>query len=300
METQTQRQLFLMGFPPMEEALGFLSTKTQPRMELARAAELWRRANDLIHQNLNVDAGCCERVEVLALPAELRESAATLESSEMFRKSFAIVPARIMMVELAPLAIFQKTINLTYVGQLEARLAADMTPAQLFEACLAPRDPPRVACAWPAMDAIQLSSCSNDLRFLEAMPLNDDLIGRLPLGGRAVSAIALVMGFGSNFINAVRVGNRLVLNNGSHRAYALLKLGYTRVPCVVQEVTRSEELPIVLGNVPQPVLQQLLTSPRPPMVRDLLNEALTTIISMPLEKRVVTVQWKAQAMDSPS
>jgi len=74
------------------------------------------------------------------------------------------------------------------------------------------------------MDAIQLSSCSNDLRFLEAMPLNDDLIGRLPLGGRAVSAIALVMGFGSNFINAVRVGNRLVLNNGSHRAYALLKL----------------------------------------------------------------------------
>jgi len=36
------------------------------------------------------------------------------------------------------------------------------------------------------------------------------------------------------------------------------------------------------------------------MVRDLLNEALTTIISMPLEKRVVTVQWKAQAMDSPS
>jgi len=300
METRTQRRLFLMGFPPMEEALGFLSTKTQPRMELARAAELWRRANDLIRQKWQADVGACERVESTDLPLELRERAATLESSELFRKSFAVVPARIMMVELAPLAIFQKTINLTYIGQLETQLARDMTPVQLFDACLAPRDVPEAACAWPTMDAIQLSSCSNDLRFLEAIPLKDELMTNLPLGGRAVAAIALVMGFGPNFLNAIRMGNRLVLSNGSHRAYALLKLGYTKVPCVVQEVTRQEELPIVLGNVPQPLLQQLLTSPRPPMLRDLLNEELTCVISTPLEKRVVTVHWQVQAMDSPS
>ncbi len=300
METRTQRRLFLMGFPPMEEALGFLSTKTQPRMELAQAAEIWRRANDRIRQNWQEDVGACERVESTDLPSELRERAKALESSELFRKSFAVVPARIMMVELAPLTIFQKMINLTYIGQLEAQLARDMTPVQLFDACLAPRDVPEVACAWPTLDALQLSSCSNDLRFLEAIPLKDDLMTKLPLGGRAVAAIALLMGFGSNLINAVRVGNRLVLSNGSHRAYALLRLGYARVPCVVQEVTRPEELPIVLGNVAQPLLQQLLANPRPPMLRDLLNEALTCVISTPLEKRVVTVHWQVQAMDSPS
>jgi len=300
MDAQTQRRLFLMGFPPMEEALGFLSTKTQPRMEMARAADLWRRANDLVRQNWQADSGACERVEVTDLPPELLEKATALESSELFGKSFAVVPARIKMVELAPLAIFQKTVNLTYTGQLEAQLSRDMTPAQLFDACLALRDPPGVACAWPALDAIQLSSCSSDLRFLEAIPLKDDLIAQLSVGGRAAAVVALVMGFGPNLITAIRVGNRLVLSNGSHRAYALLKLGYTKVPCVVQEVTRQEELPIVLGNVPQPLLQQLLSNPRPPMLRDLLNETLTCIISTPVEKRVVTVHWQVQNMDSPS
>lgn len=300
METQTQRQLFLMGFPPMEEALAFLTTKTQPRIDMRQAAELWRRANDRIRQTWQAESGASDRVEVEELSVELRDRAVELESSELFQKSFGVVPARIMMVELAPLAIFQKTINLNHVGHLEARLPGDMAPAQLFDACFARPDPPGVATAWPAQDVIQLSSLSNDLRFLEAIPLADDLIARLPLGGRAVTAIALVMGFGSNFINAVRVDNRLVLNNGSHRAYTLLKLGYRKVPCVVQQVTRQEELPLVLGQLPQPWLQQLLGSLRPPMLRDLLNEELTSVISMPVQKRIVTLQWKAQAIDSPA
>ena len=173
------------------------------------------------------------------------------------------------------------------------------TPTQLFDACLAARDQPDVATAWQSQNVIQLSSPSSDLRFLEAMALGDDLVAKLALGGRAVTAIALVMGFGSNLINAVRVNNRLVLNNGSHRAYALLKLGYTKVPCVVQQVTRQEELPLVLGQLPQQWLPQLLASPRPPMLRDLLNDDLTTVISMPAQKRVVTLQWATQAIDSP-
>ena len=299
MKTPTQRQLFLLGFPPMEEAIGFLTTKIQPRMDLREAAESWRRANDRIQETLQDDVGACDRVEVEELPAELRDRAAPLESSELFKKSFSVVPARIMMVELAPLAIFQKTINLNHVDQLDSAFLPDMTPTQLFDACLAARDQPDVATAWQSQNVIQLSSPSSDLRFLEAMALGDDLVAKLALGGRAVTAIALVMGFGSNLINAVRVNNRLVLNNGSHRAYALLKLGYTKVPCVVQQVTRQEELPLVLGQLPQQWLPQLLASPRPPMLRDLLNDDLTTVISMPAQKRVVTLQWATQAIDSP-
>src|SRR6266446_2642239 len=103
MDGKTQNQLFLLGFPPMEEALGFLTTKTQPRMEVRTAAALWRAANDRIQQSLPTDAGACNRVAVEELPADLKAPAAALESTPLFQKSFAAVPARVMMVELAPL-----------------------------------------------------------------------------------------------------------------------------------------------------------------------------------------------------
>src|SRR2546430_11202463 len=37
----------------------------------------------------------------------------------------------------------------------------------------------------------------------------------------------------------------LILNNGSHRAYALRELGITRVPCIVQHVSCREELNVL-------------------------------------------------------
>jgi ParB-like chromosome segregation protein Spo0J len=39
-----------------------------------------------------------------------------------------------------------------------------------------------------------------------------------------------------NVIHVIHVENRLVLANGSHRAYALHDLGITKVPCLVQQV----------------------------------------------------------------
>ena len=57
--------------------------------------------------------------------------------------------------------------------------------------------------------------------------------------------MGLVVGFSSNYLNVVAAEGRLVLNNGYHRVYALRERGVTHVPCVMQRVTRREELELV-------------------------------------------------------
>src|SRR5207244_10201923 len=66
--------------------------------------------------------------------------------------------------------------------------------------------------------------------------------------GAVAALIAVSVGFGSNFLNAIHVENRLILNNGSHRAFSLRHLGLTHVPCIVQHVSSREELKTVASS----------------------------------------------------
>ena len=43
--------------------------------------------------------------------------------------------------------------------------------------------------------------------------------------GPLAGVVGVAVGYGSNFLNAVALGGRLVLNNGFHRAYALRPSG---------------------------------------------------------------------------
>jgi len=61
------------------------------------------------------------------------------------------------------------------------------------------------------------------------------------------AALGVVVGYSANFMNAVcdDDSGRLLLHNGYHRACALLELGVTHAPCVVQTVTSRDELDLV-------------------------------------------------------
>src|SRR5216117_4617056 len=93
-------------------------------------------------------------------------------------------------------------------------------------------------------------SPSNDLRFLGTMPMESNHIKDYAPPGNLVGVVGIAVGFGSNFLNAVCAENRIILNNGSHRAYALRDMGFTHVPCVVQHVSTRDELDLV---APAPV-----------------------------------------------
>jgi hypothetical protein len=48
-----------------------------------------------------------------------------------------------------------------------------------------------------------------------------------------VGAIILFVGYGAGSVNVLEANNRLILNNGFHRVYALRKSGVSKIPVVL-------------------------------------------------------------------
>jgi len=119
-------------------------------------------------------------------------------------------------------------------------------------------------------------------------------------GGRPVAILGLAVGYGSNFLNVIHVENRLVLGNGSHRAYALRDLGVNQIPCLIQRVTRRDELDLVASGDFASSPDRYLKSPRPPMLRDYFDPALRKIVPVYRKNRVVRVQFGIEQTDIPA
>jgi hypothetical protein len=110
----------------------------------------------------------------------------------------------------------------------------------------------------------------------------------------------LTIGFGSNYLNALEVEGRLVLNNGSHRAYALRDLGLTHAPCIVQQVTRRDELDLVASGDVQVNPDRYLKVPRPPLLKDYFDPQLRKVVPVPRKNRLVRVQYGFEQSDVPA
>ncbi len=107
-----------------------------------------------------------------------------------------------------------------------------------------------------------------------------------------------MVGFGSNFLNAIQAEGRLVLNNGSHRAYALRDLGIMHAPCIVQHVSRREELE-VLNQQLHAEPDRYLKAARPPMLKDYFDPLLRAVLQVPRRKRQVKVTFGIKVLDVP-
>jgi hypothetical protein len=69
-----------------------------------------------------------------------------------------------------------------------------------------------------------------------------------------------------NYLEVSKVGSRLIVVNGIHRAAAMAQAGFDRIPCLLSQVSAlSEILPGGLGMIPEP---QLMQHERPPYITD--------------------------------
>jgi hypothetical protein len=69
----------------------------------------------------------------------------------------------------------------------------------------------------------------------------------------------------------VRSGSRVVLQNGYHRAYALRSAGHAHAWCVIEHVTRKDELRL---SATEEVLSDpafYFAAKRPPILRDFFD-----------------------------
>jgi hypothetical protein len=79
------------------------------------------------------------------------------------------------------------------------------------------------------------------------------------------------------------------LHNGYHRACALLELGIRYAPCVIETVTRMDELRLIAKRRVAEDPAFYLGSDRPPLLKDFIDPRIRKVIPTRDVKRVIEI-----------
>lgn len=297
-----EEAVFLKGRPPMGEFLGFVRHQSLggSAVDLTALSDEWRAANDHVQQLELSEAGLADDPSIEDLPDTLDSKRAEFVSNPVVKQSFAVVPFDVRLVEIDRLVVFQKVINLDHVRRIKTRLGPSPSQAELFDACLPlGNDGTSVVGHQIANNAWVFVSPSNDLRVLDTTVLHPDQVLEHTWSGFPASIVGFAIGFGVNALSAIQVGRRLVLNNGSHRAYALREMGISKVPCLIQRVSRRDELEVVANEQLVKNADYFLTAPRPPLLKDYFDNDLRTIVRVPKRARQLKLVVASESLDTP-
>lgn len=262
--------------------------------EVARLPEVierWRRASARMQELATKEVGAADQIQPEETPAELKPQLEQIEADSLFQASFSAVPTTFKVVEIDRLVAPQREVNLDYVETLRGRLRGTSLQ-DLIEFCLAPRGGlPEIRTLQSSANEMIFSSRSLDLRFLGGFPkpLEEGDIRAAHMGGQPAQVISLLVGFGASPINVWAAGRRLVLNNGFHRTVAIRTLGVQRMPVVVQNAANPDiEFPDQILGLSK---GYLLQHPRPVLVKDFFDDALTVELHFKPRMKTVKVAW---------
>ena len=118
--------------------------------------------------------------------------------------------------------------------------------------------------------------------------------------GTPTHVLAATIGYGANYFSAIRAEGRTILNNGSHRAYALREAGVTHAPCLIQQVSRREELELIGHNELKADMDLYLKNSRPPMLKDYFDPELRMLVHVPRTRRQIRVIVTVESTDVPA
>jgi hypothetical protein len=263
--------------------------------EVQRLPEItaaWRTASARMQVLLNGEPGAADHAVVEPLAADVQARLAEIQTDPLFQASFSDVPTTIGLVDIDSMVAPQREVNLDYVAILRERLAGDTSLSNLVEFCLATRaEAPDIRAIQNSQNQMTFSSQSLDLRFLGGFPkqLTENDIQVAHAGGRPVTVITLLVGFGAAPINGWLVGPRFVLAKGFHRVFALRSEGVTRVPVVVRHVANPQiEFPEQYLGLSR---SYLLEYRRPVLIRDFFDAQLTVEVRLKSRRKVLRVSW---------
>jgi len=295
--------VFLIGRPPITELLGFIRNMAVDgqNIDLGSLTAEWRAANNHVIKLEKDEAGVADKVPILELGDSLRPLAAAVTEDPVYKRAYKFVPTDMAVIDLNRVVVFQKFINLSYVEELKRRLGAAPSQEAIFRFAL-PLQPeqPQIRMMQNAQNMYTMVSSSTDFRFLEAQILQPQNVPTFDSTGRPLLIVGLAIGYGSNFLNVLHVEDRLILANGSHRAYALRDIGVSQIPCLVQRITRRDELELVASGDLATNPDRYLKSARPPMLRDYFDPALRKIVPVYRKNRVVRIQYGIEQTDIPA
>lgn len=299
---EIQETLYLIGRPTLKNYIRFARSNAVKPPGAGALADQWRAACALVGRLARSEAGRADDPPIVGIPVREHEPLLSeFLKNPLVRHGFNLVPTEVAFVELDRLVVSQKHIDLDHARRLEESLGRNPGPEQVFRACLV-SDQPRPPVTWGRTGdgRYVFMSPSNDLRYLGPMSMKPRHIRGIPPPGDVVGVIGMAVGFGSNLLSAIHVENRLILHNGSHRAYALRKIGIKNVPCIVQHVSSRDELEIVGASEVRRHPERYLEDPRPSMFADYFNPGLHTVMRVQPRLRQITVKVNVEETYVPA
>jgi len=293
--------LYLTGRPRLRDMLHFARSHAVTPPDEAALGTVWQTAHELVRRLETEEAGAADNPPIHQLGPEYEPLLIEFLKDPLVRNGFNTVPTEVALVELDRLVVYQKHIDLTFVRQLARTLYPAPSDAQIFRTCLLhDHSAPPVKWSRVHHDTFVFMSPSNDLRFLGAVPLQGDQIKDYPTRDKFVGIVGIAVGLGSNFLNAIYADNRLILNNGSHRAYALRMLGVTHVPCIIQHASSPDEVEAVAAAEVRKNPDPYLKHPRPSMLRDYFDPRLHLVMPVYRRLRQVTIRFEVEENAVPA
>jgi hypothetical protein len=291
-EHATAREVWLLGQPHLSEYLDFVKN-TVVNGKAANPATLteeWRQANAYYQELEDTEHGIADHAERRELDPGLWALASEVMADPFFRQTFDTVPATIEVVELDRLVVFQKCVTWNFVARVKERIGPDPDPEALFRFCLpmGERVNP-VTIRRTGSRRYVFRSDSMDLRYHGTTLFEPEQIRNHETFGPMAGVVGMVVGFGANYLNVIRVDDRLLLHDGYHRACALRELGITHAPAVVQKVTCTDELEVMAKNVIARDPDFYFRSARPPLLKDFFDPKIRRTHQTPKIVKVIEV-----------
>lgn len=302
-ESNSEALIKLIGLPGLSDYLHFVRTRVIDGESLDPGAlvDEWRLANDRYHHLEQVEAGLADTISTQALSPALAKRRRALRANRYFRESFNELPTTIEMVELRHMVVSQESVGTDFSHENAKRMGRKSTPEMIFDFCF-PLDRPLPSITVQRLgdDRYIFVSNSTDFRAHNFTLLSGTAVPKLKTFGPAPTALILPIGFGSNFVSAVKSEKRIVLQNGYHRAFALMSLGITHAPVVIQHVTRTDELRLAASSDVYDNAAFYFRSARPPLLKDFLDPALAKPFRIKRLETRVEVEIKIVNATSPA
>ena len=289
---------WLLGQPHLSDYLDFVAHKVVGGrdMDPRRLTAEWRAANDLYYDLEQTEAGIAEQAECLPLGPELQPLVDAVCASPWFRASFDNLPFTFARVELDKLVVSQNQVEHSFTEGLAATLGARPDDETLFRFCLPlERQLPDVRIRRLSGDRYLFSSPSTDFRAHSPRLLRADELAGLDSSGPIAAMVGIMVGFGSNFLSAVRSGSRILLQNGYHRAYSLRRLGLTHAFCIVEDVTRKDELKLTADDDVGADPEFYFASKRPPLLKDFFDPRLCKMLQVLPMESIIEIELKVRS-----
>lgn len=297
-----EEHTYLMARSSLDDFLSFMADygTDEAASDRGRLVSAWKAAADRMEHLRDTDPERADGAKAELLPLALRPLIAQVEADPIFKRAFNDAQFEIAIVDLDHVVASQKLVCLEHVRRLQAQLGKNPSAEALFRFCLPfDRQAPEHRSSRIGDDEFAFVSESSDLRFLEAVKLRPDQITGYQAVGPIAGVIALVVGFGSNYLNVLSINGRHILNNGNHRACALWIAGIRKVPCVVQTLTHPDEIDVHAPRAVKRDPDLYLTGPRPPLLGDYFDPVLSHRHHVALTRKQVRVSYSIEEKDMP-